>query len=192
VGVFLAEGGSRELGSAMPIALAKGYLLYASGWDLAPAEILRRLYETMDAALQGEASISVLYAVIDARARTLRFARTGVSPRLSINGNPAAEEVAFDPADAKAIRHGAATLARGDAIFFYTDGLAAQLAERKRQFADAFLQKLVSRETAASASDLQSAIVKAAIRGKQLPPDDVTSVVIRVEEPAAQAMGVVA
>ena len=192
LGVFLAEGGSRELGSAMPIALAKGYLLYASGLDLAPAEILRRLYQAMTAALEGEATVSVLYAVIDARSRTLRFARTGSSPRLSVNGNPPAEEVASDPADPKAIRHGVATLAHKDAIFFYTDGLAAQLAERKRQWTDGFLRDLVNRQQETSAADLQAAIVKAAIRGKQNPPDDVTSVVIRVEEPAASVIGVVA
>lgn len=191
VGVFLAEGGSRELGSAMPIALAKGYLLYASCLDLPPAELLRRIYGVMDATLAGHAAMSMLYAVIDGRARTIRFARTGDSPRLSINGVSAVEELAGDSSGPK-IHHGVATLLRKDAIFLYTDGLAAQIAERKRQWTDAFLRKLVARHPESPAADLLAEILKAAIRGKQHPPDDVTSVVIRVEEPAVNAMGVVA
>lgn len=191
LGVFLAEGGSRELGSAMPIALAKGYLLYASGLDLAPAEILRRLTGVMGTALHGDASMSVLYAVIDARARTVRFARTGDSPRLAINGNPAAEEIAGD-AGGKAIRHGVAALALKDALFFYTDGLAHQIVERKHQWTEKFLQKLVKKWPSWSAADLHNSLLRAALRGKQHPPDDVTSVVVRVEYPAVRAMEVVA
>jgi hypothetical protein len=192
LGVFLAEGGSRELGSAMPIALAKGYLLYASGLDLSPAEMLRRLAGVMGTALHGDASMSVLYAVIDARARTVRFARTGESPRLLINGRVLAEEVVSEGAGGKVIRHGAATLALKDALFFYTDGLANQIVERKHQWTDKFLQKLVRKWPTWTADDLQNSVLRAALRGKQHPPDDVTSVVIRVEAPAVRAMEVVA
>jgi hypothetical protein len=192
LGVFVAEGGSRHLGSAMTIALAKGYLLYTAGLDLSPAEIVRRLSETLGAALHNDASMSVLYAVVDARARTVRFARTGVSPRLLINGNPVTEELAGDTANAKGIRHGLAALALHDVVFFYTDGLAAQIAERKRQWTDRFLQKLVSTRPDWPAAELHDALVKAAVRGKQHPPDDVTSVVVRVEQPAVRAMEVVA
>lgn len=189
LGVFLAEGGSRELGSAMPIALAKGYLLHASGLDLPPAEMLRRLTGVMGTALHGNASMSVLYAVVDARAHTVRWARTGASPRLLINGAAMAEEVATDR---NTIRYGVASLAVKDALFFYTDGLARQIVERKHQWADKFLQKLVRKWPRWRAEDLQNSVLRAALRGKQHPPDDVTSVVVRVEEPAAQTIGVVA
>jgi hypothetical protein len=192
LGVFLAEGGSRELESAMPIALAKGYLLYASGLDLAPAEMLRRLGGVIGTALHRDTSMSVLYAVIDARARTVRFARTGDSPRLLINGNAIAEEIAGSVGDGKAIRNGVATLALNDALFFYTDGLARQIVERKHQWTDKFLQKLVRKWPKWTAVDLHNSILRAALRGKQLPPDDVTSVVIRVVRPETRAMEVVA
>jgi hypothetical protein len=189
LGVFLAEGGSRELGSAMPIALAKGYLLYASGLDLTPAEMVRRLSGVMGTALHGDASMSVLYAVIDARGRTVRWARTGVSPRLVINGNSVTEEVAGIDS---AIRHGVAALALKDALFLYTDGLANQIVERKHQWTDKFLQKLVRKWPTWTAEDLQNSVLRAALRGKQQPPDDVTSVVIRMEALEVRAMEVVA
>ena len=189
LGVFLAEGGSRELGSAMPIALAKGYLLYASGLDLAPAELLRRVRGVVGTALHGDASMSVLYAVIDMRARTVRFARTGDSPRLLVNGHAVAEEVAGDDRGDPPWPGVTGTARRA---LLYTDGLARQIVERKHQWTDKFLQKLVKKWPTWSAADLQNSVLRAALRGKQHPPDDITSVVIRVEELETRAMEVVA
>jgi hypothetical protein len=143
----------------------------------------------MGTALHGDASMSVLYAVLDTHAHTVRWARTGVSPRLLINGTAMPEEVADGD---RAVRHGTAPLALTDTLFLYTDGLANQIVERKHQWADRFLQKLVRKWPSWSADDLQNAILRAALRGKQHPPDDVTSVVIRVEERTVRAMEVVA
>jgi sigma-B regulation protein RsbU (phosphoserine phosphatase) len=192
--VFLAEGGNRELGSAMTIALAKGYLLYAARLDLSPVEILRRLRDLLGATLHSEgAVVSMLYAVIDTRAATLRDARSGVSPQLIVNGSSPVEEVAASQADEMAIRHGAASLAPKDALVFYTDGLAAQIAEEKREPIDRFLAKAASKMRGGSAAELHSAIFKAAIKRKnEAPPDDVTAVVIRLEEWGERAMEVVA
>jgi sigma-B regulation protein RsbU (phosphoserine phosphatase) len=192
--VFVAEGGNRELASAMPIALAKGFLLYTARLDLSPVEVLRRLRDLLGVTLHDDgASVSMLYALIDARGGTIRFARTGVSPRLAINGNRAVEEVAASRANEIAIQHGAAALKPRDALVFYTDGLAAQIAERKREPVDRFLAKTAAKMREGSAAELHSAILKAAIRRNSEPPmDDVTAVVIRLEEPGEQALEVVA
>ncbi|HEV3200011.1 MAG TPA: SpoIIE family protein phosphatase, partial [Bryobacteraceae bacterium] len=194
LGVFVAEGGNRELASAMPIALAKGYLLYTARLDLSPAEVLRRLRDLLGVTLHDAgSSVSMLYAVIDARAATIRFARTGASPRLAINGNRAVEEVAVSPANEIAIQHGAAPLGPGDAVVFYTDGLVSQIAERKREAVDRFLAKTAATLRDGSAAELHSAILKAAIsRRNETPLDDVTAVVIRLEERGEQALEVVA
>jgi hypothetical protein len=192
--VFVAEGGSRELASAMPIALAKGYLLHTAGLDLSPVEVLRRLRDLLGVTLHDDgASVSMLYATIDARTGTMRFARTGVSPRLTINGNRAVEEVAVSRTTEVPIQHGAAALKPRDALVFYTDGLAAQIAEKKREPVDRFLAKTAATMRDGSAAELHSAIFKAAIKRKnELPMDDVTAVVIRMEEPGERALEVVA
>lgn len=194
LGVFVAEGGNRELASAMPIALAKGYLLYTARLDLNPVEVLRRLRDLLGVTLHDAgSSVSMLYAVIDSRAATIRFARTGASPRLAINGKRAVEEVALSGTTEIAIQHGAAALSTGDAIVFYTDGLAAQIAEKRREAVDRFLAKTAATMRDGSAAELHSAILKAAIKRKSEPPlDDVTAVVIRLEERGERALEVVA
>src|SRR5262249_55539398 len=78
LGLFVAEGCNRELGSAMAIALAKGYLMHTVRLDLTPVEVLRRLRATLGSVLLGEnAPMTVLYAVIDGRTGSLRYARAG-------------------------------------------------------------------------------------------------------------------
>ena len=189
LGVFLAEGGNGELGSAMTIALAKGYLLYTARLDLGPVEILRRLREVLGATLNdGNASMSMLYAVIDARSATLRFARAGESPRLVLNGNSVVEEVVVSGADQMIFRHGVSSIAPKDALVFYTDGLTAQIAEEKRERVDEFLAKTALKTRDASAAELHSAILKAAIKRKSELRDDVTAVVIRLDEPGEQVI----
>ncbi len=190
LGVFIAEGGNRELASAMPIALAKGYLLYTALLDLSPVEVLRRLRDVLGVTLRDAgASVSMLYAVIDSRASTVRYARTGVSPRLAINGSGPVEEVALSRPHEIAIQHGAAALASHDTLVFYTDGLAAQIAERKREPVGRFLAKTAAKMPEGSAAELHSAIFRAAIRRMTEPPlDDVTAVVIRLERPAETAL----
>ena len=193
VGIFVAEGGNRELASAMPIALAKGYLLYSARLDLSPVEVLRRLRDVLGVTLRDVgASVPMLYAVVDARAATLRYARTGVSPRVTINGTGAVEEVAAGAGCEMPIQQGAAALAPRDAIVFYTDGLTAQIAEKRREAVGKFLTDASAQTREGPAADLHTAIFRAAIcRVSQPPLDDVTTVVIRLEQPAAQVLEVV-
>jgi hypothetical protein len=194
LGVFLAEGGSRELGSAMVIALAKGYLMYTARLDLSPVEILRSLQVTVGAVLRGEnASMAVLYAVIDGSDRTVRYARTGSSPQVLVNGAASAEEIVGEPVDGVEIYHGATTLGPNDALFFYTDGWSREIAERTRQKPGPFLLGLLKRLPQADASALHEEALAAVMKRRNgPPPDDVTTVVVRLEAMAAAAVGGIA
>lgn len=192
VALFVAEGGDRELGSAMAIALAKGLLLYTSSLDLPPIEVLRRLRTTLGSVLHGEATLTVLYAVIDGRDGSLRYARSGRSPRLLLNGAPLAEEIVADRADGFEIRHGAATLAENGTLLVFTDGLSRQLARRSPQRVEETVRELGRR--CGEASDVHRAVLDAAFRRKKdTPPDDVTTVVIcRPAVATEQAVGGIA
>jgi len=190
LGLFVAEGGNRELGSAMAIALAKGYLLYTTRLDLTPVEVLRRLRTTLASVLLGEnASMTVVYAVIDARNGSLRYARAGASPRIVVNGVGLAEEIVGDRAGGMEIRHGAAMLAANDVLVVYTDGWARLIAERRRVGADVFLKSL----DAPDASEAHRAVIGGALEhpGAGI-DDDVTAVVVMRHAMVAEAMGGIA
>ena len=193
LGVFIAEGGNRELGSAMAIALAKGFVMYSARLDLSTVEMLRRLRSVLGGILHGEkASMTLLYAVINARTGALSYARAGVSPRLLINGAELAEAIVADPVDGWEIRHGAANLNRGDFLFFYTDGWSAQIAAFARRTPQALLSTLARKHPGATAEALHHAAIRSAGRiRREAPPDDVTAVVVCLEQwAAAQAGGI--
>jgi len=187
LGVFIAEGGNRELGSAMTIALAKGFLLYTARLDLTPVEILRRLRAALAVVVRTENTpMSVLYAVIDGHSGFVRYARAGSSPRVLLNGNPLAEEIATDGDE---LRHGAAQLAAHDSLVFFTDGLALQAAERVHKSPEQFLRELRARFGEAGAAELHGALLDTVLkRAKEAPPDDVTAVVVCRESRATEAL----
>jgi hypothetical protein len=190
LGVFIAEGGNRELGSAMTIALAKGFLMYSTRLDLSPVEILRRLRATLATVLRGEnAPMSVLYAVIDGHSGSVRYARAGASPRVLLNGNPLAEEIVSDRSEDIEIRHGVAALAPEDSLVFFTDGLTLQATERARKSAEQLVRDLRKRHAGAPADELHQALIEGVLkRKKESPPDDVTAVVVCRETRAAEVL----
>jgi serine phosphatase RsbU (regulator of sigma subunit) len=187
LGVFLAEGGNRELGSAMTIALAKGFLMYTARLELSPVEILRRLRATLTSVGGAEnAPMSVIYAVIDGHNGSVRYARSGSSPRLLLNGNAPAEEVAAESGE---IHHGAALLAPSDALVFFTDGLSRQTAERARKSAEQVIGEVRLRHAGAPADELHEALLESALQRKhEAPVDDVTAVVVCRQARAAEVL----
>src|SRR5262249_53330065 len=107
-------------------------------------------------------------------------------------GKALAEEIVADRTDGFTIRHGAATLAPRDSIFFYTDGWAAQIAGRTRNGPEEFLVRTARKLGDTPAAKLHEALVRAAVRKKDAPPDDVTAVMVRREEASVQAIGGIA
>jgi hypothetical protein len=195
LGVFLAEGGNRELGPAMTIALAKGFLLYTSRLELPPAEVLRRLQETLASVQQNAGStISMLYAMVDARTGAIRFARSGNTAQLLINGRDTAVEVSTERSAGRTpILHGAGRLDPGDALLFYTDGLAAQIEKETSRTPGQFFAKIMHEIRGGSATELHAALMGAANKKRHdNPPDDLTAVVIRMETRSEYAIEVVA
>ena len=194
VGVFLAEGGNRELGPAMTIAFAKGFLLYTSKLDLSPAELLRRLQETSGVRpAECRSSISMLYAVIDARAGDPVCAvgrdgpvsdqRLGHTPRrYPRNAPPAIPSCTARAGCRRATR------------FSSTPTAWPPRSKKRRAGRQAQFFARISREIGTeSAGELHSAVMRVANKRRQdLAPDDLTAVVIRMENRSELAIEVVA
>ncbi len=150
VGILVAEGGGRGLGSALSIAYAKGFLMakirsrYQT--DDSPTEILRGLQDRLSSLLEEGASLGLAYAVIDAADGRLRYARTGHHPIIQVGrqagrqaGRAMEKGQGFDltqPEEQKirfsshhnagtelTIVEGTATLNAGDSVVLFTDGL---------------------------------------------------------------------
>ena len=209
LGVLVAEGGGRGLGSALTIAFAKGYLMpkltsraQNNGRDNSPTESLRGLQTQMNQMLDrdeaAEAGVGLAYAELDTTDGTLRYARTGAYPqallirRQTNTAEPVAENelrfAAGNHEDAPIVlREGRATLAPGDSVILFTGGLADAWSEKNQTPAEAAPQLLHHHGRAHSADRLQHALFEeigecAQLVRKQGLGDDLTAVIIRLSE----------
>jgi hypothetical protein len=173
LGIFIAEGGNKGIGSALNIALAKGFLMHTVRRSLAPHEIIQRLETSLGPLLDGTgAATQVAYAVIDTTAGTLRYARTGDYPRV-ITGSAISSEQRIEGGGKSAIYEGTANLSDGDTVLLFTDGIARRVRTTGPKAAEGILNALARKR-----------------REHEL-EDDLTAVVVRVTS-VGSAMEVVA
>src|SRR5262245_8024862 len=143
LGVLIAEGGGKGLGSALSIAFAKGFLtprILGDGQsDNSPTEVIRSLQDRLVAMLDDEAGVGLAYAVIDAGDGTLRYARVGTHPAIMIANEkspgqlspPEEREIKFksNRKDGKrgdddiSVIEGSCALGPGDSVAMLTDGI---------------------------------------------------------------------
>lgn len=184
LGIFVAQGGERGLASALCVALAKGVLMHASQQSHSAAQIVTQLQASMEKLLQGGtgADISFLYAVIDSHRQSLNYARIGASPNVLIHrrnsGFTHSAILESRAATATPILEGAAQLASGDHLFFFTGGVASlrlkRFAHRPNQALDVLINEL-SRKGESMQTLLASTLAKYQHRSSV----DLTAVVLR-------------
>ena len=174
LGIFIAEGGNKGIGSAMSIALAKGFLMHTVRRNLSPREIVQRLESSLGPLLDGSgAATQVAYAVIDTASGVLRWARTGDYPRVSAGAAISSEQRIEIPGSAAALYEGSANLRDGDTVLLFTDGIARRVRTTGPKAADSVMKALARKR-----------------REHEL-EDDLTAVVVRVTR-TGEAMEVVA
>jgi serine phosphatase RsbU (regulator of sigma subunit) len=206
LGVLIAEGGGKGLGSALSIAFAKGFLtprILGDGQsDNSPTEVIRGLQDRLAAMLDDEDGFGLAYAVIDPDDRTLRYARVGTHPAIMVaNENspgrlslPEEREIKFKSnrkegrrtdADILVIE-GSSALGEGDSVAMLTDGIVKNWKNDKTGPA-AELSKVLTDARGADSAALQVALDKNVKEGskrarKQMADDDLTVVIVKLNQ----------
>ncbi len=203
IGILIAEGGGKGLGSALSIAFAKGYLMPkimgSKASDDSPAEIIRGLQDRLMQKLEEEAKVGIAYAVIDSIDGSLRYARTADYPLIMVDQSGPSEKI-IQPTERTlrfksnlggkedvSLLEGSLSLSYGDSVIFFTDGIAKDWVDNgsspKAEFA-----KVLTNSRNESSGKLQEALAKAInecsrhARKKGL-EDDLTAIVVRLERP---------
>ncbi|MDQ3258020.1 MAG: SpoIIE family protein phosphatase, partial [Acidobacteriota bacterium] len=205
LGIFVAEGGGRGLGAALTIAYAKGFLMPRIFSTDSPTEVICSLQTQLAPMADQDEEMSFAYAVIDASARTLTYARTGRYPQVSITraGSDGSgvgfdghhqltmeeieSQISLGPEGGKncVVREATLPLAGGDAVVFFTDGIDKSLKIESQTTAQ-WVSSIVSTTGNDSPGSLQEmlnkSLVKKARRAKRTGlEDDLTAIVVRLE-----------
>jgi serine phosphatase RsbU (regulator of sigma subunit) len=206
LGILIAEGGGKGLGSALSIAFAKGFLtprILGDGQsDNSPTELIRGLQDRLAAMLDDEDGFGLAYAVIDPGDGTLRYARVGTHPAIMVASEnspgrlsfPEEREIKFKSnrkegrrADADIlVIEGSCALGEGDSVAMLTDGIVKNWKNDKTGPA-AELSKVLTDARGADSAALQVALDKNVKEGskrarKQMVDDDLTVVIVKLNQ----------
>lgn len=175
--------------SGLLMALAKGGLHNQVCVDPAPVPVMEAMNRLICASGGKRDLMSFIYAVVDARRRTLEFANAGhpfpYHFRRKTARAEAIETTAYPLGVKLNARYATATIALepGDAVIFYTDGVVEAQNARGTVFGYERLEQAVVRHgTAADAAAIQAGILSELARfteGRAM-DDDVTLVILHV------------
>ena len=155
--------------------------------QFSPAEALERANELIISELHSELLLTALYAELDVRSGRTTFvnaghywplwlhAETGEVEPLSLPG------IILGAIPGIALKEETVTVAPGDTVVLYSDGVTDAMAERREAFGEQRLQAVVSANRGASAAEMAEAIVRAvqAHVGGTPQYDDLTLLVVR-------------
>jgi serine phosphatase RsbU (regulator of sigma subunit) len=206
LGILIAEGGGKGLGSALSIAFAKGFLmpriLGGGQSDNSPTEVIRGLQDRLAAMLDDEDGFGLAFAVIDPGDGTLRYARVGTHPAIMVASEnspgrlslPEEREIKFKSnrkegrrADADIlVIEGSCALGEGDSVAMLTDGIVKNWKNDNTGPA-AELSKVLTDAHGADSAALQVALDKNVKEGskrarKQMVDDDLTVVIVKLNQ----------
>ncbi|HYM80585.1 MAG TPA: SpoIIE family protein phosphatase [Candidatus Limnocylindria bacterium] len=178
-------------GKGMPAALLMSNLQATVKTFAATAESPRALCERvnriMAANLSGGRFITLFYGVLDAGRRTFSYTNAGHNPPLVLRADGSCERLeagglllgAFPEAS---YEQGEASLAPGDRLVLYTDGMVEAENPERELFGEERLLEVLRRHARASAPELRGALVAAvAAFCEQDFQDDATLVVVAAE-----------
>ena len=178
--VLLAEGGGQRLARALSIALVKGYLMQKVDCGRSPADTLSALHGAIGHLVEGSTG-GLCLAVVDPRALSLRYARTGESPALLLRRTPDAPALACAEASREVqglrILEGAATLEPGSVILLYSDGVGGRNAMLRMMRRSRFEH---GSARLSAASIVETVLGKASRRARRRLTDDLTLVAVRL------------
>ncbi|MGH9767502.1 MAG: PP2C family protein-serine/threonine phosphatase [Blastocatellia bacterium] len=200
LGILIAEGGGKGLGSALSIAFAKGFLmpkiLGDSQSDNSPTEVVRGLQDRLTAMLDDGAGVGLAYVVIDSSEGTLRYSRVGPYPSILIANEkspgqlsqPEEREIKFKSGRRAGVDisviEGAYALGKGDSVALLTDGIVKSWKNSKTS-PGAELSKVLINARRKDADALQEALDKSVKEcskraRKQEVDDDLTVVIVKL------------
>ncbi len=195
-GVAIGDVSGKGVGAAIYMTLTKSYMVTQATSALDPAGVLARVNTHLRKNLARGTFVTMAYAVIDPAALTVEYTRAGHNPPLLLKPDGegdflSAPGIALGCASTATFksttRAETVSVAPGDLVLLYTDGVTEAMDLNSDEYGEARLIALAKRlsisgATAAAVIDTILADVKTFV-GRAPQHDDITLVAIRVAGP---------
>ncbi|HEU4690470.1 MAG TPA: SpoIIE family protein phosphatase [Vicinamibacterales bacterium] len=197
LGILIADVSGKGTSAALYMAELKGLVLSLSLQYVSPRRMLIEANRIISKHLDSRSFITMTYAVVDMRARTMTCARAGHCPLIYVPGPDAASRtpqvltpegmvvgLQFDVGDAfeRLLEEVTIPLGRGDLFVLYTDGISEAMNPEGDCFGDHRLVELAHRHADLASDDLQKRILSEVhtFAGDAAQHDDMTMVLVKI------------
>jgi serine phosphatase RsbU (regulator of sigma subunit) len=197
LGILIADVSGKGTSAALYMAELKGLVLSLSQQHASPRRMLIEANRIISKHLDARSFITMTYAVVDLRSRTMTCARAGHCPLIYVPGPDAGSRTAqvltpegmvlglqFDLGDTfdRLLEEVTLPLGRGDLFVLYTDGISEAMNSAGDCFGDHRLVELAERHADLAFDDLQDRILSEVhtFAGDAAQHDDMTMVLLRI------------
>jgi serine phosphatase RsbU (regulator of sigma subunit) len=206
VGVLIADVSGKGTSAALYMAELKGLVLSLSEIHSSPRAMLIALNRIIANHLDARSFITMTYAVVDLRARSITYARAGHTPLIHVPGTCAdggPRHVRILTPDGMVVglkldngemfeRHlveETIPLQPGDLYLLFTDGISEAMNAHDDLFGESRLGRLVESHAGLPSEELRERVLReiAAFVGDAPQHDDMTMILLKVDELAAIA-----
>jgi phosphoserine phosphatase RsbU/P len=193
--VLVADVSGKGTSAALYMAELKGLMLSLSRVHESPAALLAEANRILAGDIDSRSFITMCYAVVEPRARRMRYARAGHSPLIQLQSATGTTRLLAPPGLGLGLDRGTRfeellkeeelPLVPGDVFLFFTDGISEAMNTRGELYGEERLRAALSREPGATAEQVRDRVLTEvqAFQGPAPQHDDMTMVVLRVEAP---------
>jgi sigma-B regulation protein RsbU (phosphoserine phosphatase) len=199
VGILIADVSGKGTSAALYMAQLKGLVLSLSRIHASPRDLLIAANRLIAQHLDARSFITMTYAVVDLRARTMTYARAGHTPLIHVPGGKASSRRArilapngivvglkLDDGEMfeRLLEEETIPLQPGDLYVFFTDGISEAMNGADDCFGELRLGLLVEDHADLPSEELRERILREVTAFVDGAPqhDDMTMVLLRVEE----------
>ncbi|HEV8211221.1 MAG TPA: SpoIIE family protein phosphatase [Vicinamibacterales bacterium] len=201
VGVLIADVSGKGTSAALYMAELKGLVLSLSEIHTSPRTMLIALNRIIANHLDARSFITMTYAVVDLRARTITYARAGHTPLIyvpgaCVDGGPRQVQILvpdgmvvglkLDNGEmfARHLVEETIPLQPGDLYLLFTDGISEAMNARDDLFGESRLGRLVETHAHLPSEELRERVLRdiAAFVGDAPQHDDMTMILLKIDE----------
>jgi sigma-B regulation protein RsbU (phosphoserine phosphatase) len=198
VGVLIADVSGKGTSAALYMAELKGLVLSLSEIHRSPRDLLIAANRIIAKHLDARSFITMTYAVIDMRARTMTYARAGHTPLIYVPGNGDSRRarilipegmvlgLKLDNGEMfeRILEEETIQLNAGDLYLFFTDGISEAMNVHDDCFGEQRLGELVENHSHLPSDQLRERMLReiASFVGDAPQHDDMTMILLKVDE----------
>jgi serine phosphatase RsbU (regulator of sigma subunit)/energy-coupling factor transporter transmembrane protein EcfT len=206
IGLLIADVSGKGTSAALYMAELKGLMLSLSRIHTSPRALLIEANDIIAQHLDSRSFITMTYAIIDRRARTLTCARAGHTPFMRIvgagTGGRCVEVLAPDgmvlglnldrgERFERCLEELTLPIATGDLLFFFTDGISEAMDGGGSYFGESRLSSFLAEHAGLPPDAIRDRLMTEVSEFVQGQPqhDDITMVIVKIDESVTNGAG---